>query len=275
MSIITLTTDLGIVDHRVPSIKGSILSLEPSVPIIDITHDIEPYNLIQTTYILKNTYHHFPVGSIHIIAVDSLYHKDRKFLVCKAEGHYFILPDNGIFSLMFQNIKPEKSYEITINNRFDDIVNFTPIDIFVPVAVHLFRGGIPEVIGREITEIKEIYFPKPNFNENENLLIGEVIYIDHFGNAITNINKDFFNRHFAGFENFKIKIRGYNLTKIVQKITDIIPNFEQEFDYHGNAAAMFNECNLLEIGIYKSNKNNSASSLMGLNIGTKIYIEFS
>ena len=84
MSIITLTTDLGIVDHRVPSIKGSILSLEPSVPIIDITHDIEPYNLIQTTYILKNTYHHFPVGSIHIIAVDST--KIESFWFVKQKG---------------------------------------------------------------------------------------------------------------------------------------------------------------------------------------------
>lgn len=275
MSIITLTTDLGILDHRVSSIKGSILSLEPNTSIIDITHHIEPYNLMQTAYVLKNAYHHFPIGSIHIIAVDSLYHKDRKFLVCKSEGHYFILPDNGLFSLMFQEIKPEKTYEITINNRFDDVVNFTPIDIFVPVAVHLCRGGIPEIIGREITEIKEIFLPKPDFNETEKMLIGEVIYIDHFGNAISNINKEFFDKYIAGFENFKIKLRGYNLSKIVTKITDIIPNFDEEINYHGNAAALFNESNLLEIGIYKSNKNNGASALMGLNIGTKIYIEFS
>lgn len=274
MSIITLTTDLGVLDHRVSSIKGSILNLAPNASIIDITHYIEPYNLMQTAYVVKNAYHHFPTGTIHMITVDSLYHKDRTFLVCKSEGHYFISPNNGLFSLIFQDVKPEKIYEITINNRFDDIVNFTPIDIFVPVVVHLCRGGIPEIIGREITEIKEVFFPKPNFNETEKMLIGEVIYIDHFGNAISNISKEFFDKYANSFENFKIKLRGYNLSKIVNKITDIVSHFERELDYHGNAAALFNESNLLEIGIYKSNKNNGAYALMGLNIGTKIYITF-
>jgi len=120
MSIITLTTDLGTKDHKVASIKGSILSLEKNVPIVDITHHIEPHDIIQTAYIVRNSYSHFPKGSIHMIAVDCFYHKDRKFLVLEANGHYFIMPDNGLFSLIFPEIKPEKIYEIS-HNASDDV----------------------------------------------------------------------------------------------------------------------------------------------------------
>ena len=275
MSIITLTTDLGTKDHKVASIKGSILSLEKNVPIVDISHDIEPYNLTQTGYIVKNAYSHFPKGSIHIISVDSFHHKDRKFLVCKADGHYFIMADNGLPSLIFYDIKPESIHEITLNNRFDDVVNFTSTDIFVPVAVHLYKGGIPEIIGREIQQIKEITYSKPHFNENEKILIGEVVYIDHFGNAVSNISKEIFEQYFLVFKDFDVKFRGFSTKKIVEKYTDIIPDWEKESSFHGKELALFNEADLLEIAMYKGSKASGASALMGLNIGEKIYVVFS
>ena len=275
MPIITLTTDFGTTDGKVACIKGCILSMQPDVSIVDISHDIEPYNLTQTGYIVKNAYSHFPKGSIHIISVDSFYHKDRKFLVCKADGHYFIMADNGLTSLIFYDIKPESIHEITLNNRFDDVVNFTSTDIFVPVAVHLYKGGIPEIIGREIQQIKEITYPKPYFNENEKILIGEVVYIDHFGNAVSNIKKDVFEQYFLAFKDFDVKFRGFSTKKIVEKYTDIIPDWEKESSFHGKELALFNEADLLEIAIYKGSKASGASALMGLNIGEKIYVEFS
>ena len=275
MPIITLTTDFGTTDGKVACIKGCILSMQPDVSIVDISHDIEPYNLTQTGYIVKNAYSHFPKGSIHIISVDSFHHKDRKFLVCKADGHYFIMADNGLPSLIFYDIKPESTYEITLNNRFDDVVNFTSTDIFVPVAVHLYKGGIPEIIGREIQQIKEITYPKPHFNENEKILIGEVVYIDHFGNAVSNISKEIFEQYFLAFKDFDVKFRGFSTKKIVEKYTDIIPDWEKESSFHGKELALFNEADLLEIAIYKGSKASGASTLMGLNIGEKIYVVFS
>ena len=275
MPIITLTTDFGTTDGKVACIKGCILSMQPDVSIVDISHDIEPYNLTQTGYIVKNAYSHFPKGSIHIISVDSFYHKDRKFLVCKADGHYFIMADNGLLSLIFYDIKPESIHEITLNNRFDDVVNFTSTDIFVPVAVHLYKGGIPEIIGREIQQIKEITYPKPYFNENEKILIGEVVYIDHFGNAVSNISKEIFEQYFLAFKDFNVKFRGFSTKKIVKKYTDIIPDWEKESSFHGKELALFNEADLLEIAIYKGSKASGASALMGLNIGEKIYVVFS
>ena len=274
MPIITLTTDFGTTDGKVACIKGCILSMQPDVSIVDISHDIEPYNLTQTGYIVKNAYSHFPKGSIHIISVDSFYHKDRKFLVCKADGHYFIMADNGLPSLIFYDIKPESIHEITLNNRFDDVVNFTSTDIFVPVAVHLYKGGIPEIIGREIQQIKEITYPKPYFNENEKILIGEVVYIDHFGNAVSNISKEIFEQYFLVFKDFDVKFRGFSTKKIVEKYTDIIPDWEKESSFHGKELALFNEADLLEIAIYKGSKASGASALMGLNIGEKIYVVF-
>lgn len=124
MPIITLTSDYGNLDHRVSAIKGSILQLNPDARIIDITHEIGAYNLIQTAYILRNAYAHFPKESVHIVSVDSFFHKDRKNLLVKMDGHYFITADNGLMSLTFFDQKPEAIYEITINNRFE----FSPIE---------------------------------------------------------------------------------------------------------------------------------------------------
>ena len=250
MSIITLTTDLGTKDHKVASIKGSILSLEKNVPIVDITHHIEPHDIIQTAYIVRNSYSHFPKGSIHMIAVDCFYHKDRKFLVLEANGHYFIMPDNGLFSLIFPEIKPEKIYEIS-HKASDDAIIFTPIDIFVPVAVHLYKG-----------------------DEVQKMIAGEIVYIDHFGNAVSNISKEIFEKHLSENQNFTIKFRERSMKNIVKKYTDIITDWEKENLFLAKELALFNEADLLEIAMYKGSKTNGASPLMGLNIGEKIYVEF-
>ncbi len=274
MPIITLTSDYGNLDHRVPAIKGSILQLNPEARIIDISHEIAPYNLIQCSYIVKNAYSHFPKESVHIISVDSFFHKDRKNLLVKADGHYFISADNGLLSLIFHDIKPEAIYEITINNRFDDEVKFASVDIFAPVAAHLTKGGLPELIGRKIKNYKQISFSKPYFQEAEKMLIGEVMYIDNFGNCVTNITKSLFDKTVVNFSNFEINIRNILLKNIHKKYTDIVTDWQKETDYHGKASALFNEQDLLEITIYKGTKKNGANSLFGLKMGDKIYIQF-
>ena len=275
MSIITLTTDFGTLDYRVASIKGAILSLKKDSQIVDITHEIQAFDVLQTAYILKNSYSYFPKGSIHIVSVDSFHHKDRKCLVFLADEHYFILSDNGIFSLIFKDIKPEAVYEITLNNRFDDEVHFTSTDIFVPVAVHLSNGGVPEIIGRKTEEYKEIISPKPIFNEAQKILSGEVIYIDHFGNVVSNIDRTLFEKYTSIYKNFEIKFRNISVKKVFNQYTDLVTDWKTEVKLHGEKLALFNEAQLLEIAIYKGSMNNGASSLMGLNVGEKIFVTFS
>lgn len=274
MAVITFTSDYGLVDHRVPSVKGKILSLNDQVQIIDISHNIQAYNLLQTAYIIRNSYSFFPKGTIHIISVDSFFNKDRKCILYKTDGHYFIAADNGVLSLIFFDIKPEEVYEITLNNRFDDEVHFTSTDIFAPVAVHLHNGGLPEVIGRKFKSPKQLSFPRAVYNESERMIMGEIMYIDNFGNVVSNISKKFFEKNNIVLENFIIKFRNLALSKIYNQYTDFITNWENEHEYHGKSAAIFNDAGLLELTIYKGNSHNGAKTLFGLQVGEKIYMEF-
>jgi S-adenosylmethionine hydrolase len=275
MAVITFTSDYGLLDHRVAAVKGAILTLNEELTIVDITHQIQAYNLLQTAYIVRNAYSFFPKGTVHIISVDSFYTKERKCILYKADDHYFIAADNGLLSLIFFDIKPEEVYEITFNNRFDDEVRFTSTDIFAPVAVHLQNGGLPEVIGRKLKDPKQLSFPRAVFNENEKMLIGEIMYIDNFGNVVSNITKKFFEKNNIGFENYIVKFRNLALTRIHNQYTDLVYDWSREQEFHGKAAAVFNDAGILELTIYKGNGESGAKTLFGLQVGESIYIEFS
>lgn len=274
MSIITLTSDYGLTDYRVAAVKGSIMSLNPDLKIVDITHNIHAYDLQQTAYIVRNAYPFFPEGTVHIISVDSFYTKERKAVVYKADGQYFIAADNGVLSLIFSDQKPEAVYEITLNNRFDDQVNFTTTDIFVPSAVHLKNGGLPEVIGRKLKNPKLISFTRAVMNESEKMIIGEVMYIDNFGNVVSNISKTFFEKSMANYESYKIRFRNIVLSKIHASYAEVVTDWNREQEFHGKPAVIFNAAGLLELSIYKGNIHNGAKALFGMNVGEKIYIEF-
>lgn len=274
MPVITLTSDYGLTDYRVAAIKGSILSQKSNAVIADISHEVEAYNLLQTAYIVRNAYKYFPQGSVHIISVDSFYRKEVKSIIYKTDGHYFIAADNGLLSLIFFDMNPEAIYEITLNNRFDDEVNSTTIDIFVPSAVHLSNGGVPEVIGRRITSAKDLSFPRAVHNESEKMIIGEVMYIDNFGNLVSNISRKFFEKIKSNHSAFTVKFRNYVMSNVYSNHTDFVKIWEEERDYHGKAVAAFNEAGLLELCIYKGNKSNGAKTLFGMNVGEKVYVEF-
>lgn len=273
MAVITLTSDYGLVDHRVAAVKGKILSLKEDVQIVDLSHEIQAYNLLQTAYIVRNAYPFFPKGTVHIISVDSFYHKERKCILYKADGHYFIAADNGVLSLIFFDQKPDVIYEITFNNRFDDEVKLTSTDIFAPVAVHLQNGGLPEVIGRKFKSPKQLSFPKPVFNEGEKMVIGEIMYIDNFGNAVSNISKKFLEQQGIVLDNFMLKFRNLALTKIYNQYTDVVNLWENEHEFHGKSAAIINDAGLLELTIYKGNSHSGAKTLLGMKVGENIFIE--
>lgn len=274
MAIITFTSDYGLVDHRVACVKGKILSSNPDAKIVDISHDIEAYNLLQTSYIVRQAYTFFPAGTVHIISVDSFFTRARKSVLYVANGQYFIAADNGLLSLIFNEVKPEAVYEITLNNRFDDEVNFTTTDIFVPVALHLINGGLPEVIGRKLKTPKLLSMPHPVYSENDKMLIGEIMYIDNFGNVISNISTKFIEEKNLVLENYLIKFRNLALSKIYNGYTELVNDWKREPEFHGKSAAIFNDAGYLELTIYKGNKNNGARSLFGLQVGENIFIEF-
>ncbi|MDO4225396.1 MAG: SAM-dependent chlorinase/fluorinase, partial [Bergeyella zoohelcum] len=213
MSIITLTSDYGLVDYRVAAVKGAILSQTTNVQIVDISHEIEAYNLTQAAYIVRNAYKHFPKNSVHILCIEAVYRKEVKPIVYKIDGHYFISADNGLLSLIFPDISPDGVYEITLK-RFDEDIKSVVMDIFVPVATYLADGGIPEVIGREYKTPKESVAENPIHNESENMIVGRVMYIDNYGNLITNINKKIFTRAKINHERYRLIFRDIALSTI-------------------------------------------------------------
>jgi S-adenosylmethionine hydrolase len=275
MSLITLTTDFGIKDHFVGAVKGAIYNELPDVIIVDISHLISPFNISETAYILKNAYKSFPEGSIHIIGVDSELNKDMNHIALKLDNHYFICPNNGVISMIASEFRPEKIVEINIHDRVES--SFPVLDVFVKVACHIKRGGTLEVIGKEIEDYKIITDIQPIISSNNDKITGSVIYIDNYGNVITNISQKLFNEIRQGRE-FELMAGRYPFNKIHEKYSDIvdfsIPTDERRYD--GNRLAIFNSAGFIEISIYRSNLNTvgGASSLLNLNYRDQLTITF-
>jgi S-adenosylmethionine hydrolase len=265
MSIITLTTDYGLKDHFVGALKGKILSEYSEAAIIDISHDVDPFNTVEASYIIGASYASFPKGTVHMIGVDMEFNKENQHIVMQWNDHYFIAADNGILSMLSQKIVPQKIVTINIHDRLPS--DATDLDVFVKVACHIAKGGLLNVIGKEIKNIKQVTDLQAVLSDDGNSLKGHVIYIDHFGNVITNISKKYFIEVAKG--------RPYEIILKTKNIKTILPNYSAIASsdkypiksYEGEKLAIFNEAGYLEIAIFRSNpsKVGSANSLLGLN----------
>lgn len=273
MAIITLTTDFGKKDHFVSSVKGAIYSLLPETNIVDISHEISPFNITETAYILKNAYQSFPKGTIHIVGVDTELTPLNKHIALLLDGHYFVCPDNGIMSLIASEIKPTKAVEINIHDRIES--SFSVLDVFVNVACHIARGGTLDVIGKSIDEITPNVELHPTLESSK--IIGSIIYIDNYGNAISNISKELF-QDFGKGRPFTIYAGRYTTHKIVDNYSDVVDfNSPDSVKFGpGTRLMLFNASNFLEIAIYKSNPETvgAASTLLGLTYREPVTIEF-
>ena len=189
MAIITLTTDFGEKDYYAGAIKGAIYSELENAKIVDISHSVSPFNIPEAAYIIKNAYNNFPEGTIHLVGIDSELTPENKHIAVLLDGHYFICANNGIMSMICSDRSPDKIVEINIHNNVE--TNFTVLDVFVKVACHIARGGTLEVIGKVIKSIKPITNLKPIVNDEQSQIIGNVVYIDNYGNVVTNIKKHF------------------------------------------------------------------------------------
>ncbi|MGB3344509.1 MAG: SAM-dependent chlorinase/fluorinase [Aequorivita sp.] len=275
MPIITLTTDFGLKDHFVGAVKGAIYSELQDVKIVDISHNVSPFHLQEAAYIVQNAYKSFPQGTIHIIGVDSELNPENKHIVVFMDGHYFICADNGIIAMLTAEVRPEKMVEVNIHDRI--ISNFPVLDVFVKVAGHLARGGTLEVIGKNISKIKEVTRIRPVVNKNEGQIIGNVVYIDNYGNVISNISKKLFETIGRG-RDFLIQARTTKFTQIHNNYSDAI-NFDlppEKREEDGKKLAIWNSSEYLELAVYKSNATSvgGAASLYGLGFRDTITVNF-
>lgn len=202
-SIITLTTDFGSSDEYVGVMKGVILSLNPHAFPVDITHEIEPGNILHAQFIIKNSWSFFPEGTIHMCIVDPGVGGSRKGIIVRFKRHLFIGPDNGIFSFALNN--HDGLWEIR-----EDLSFLSPIisstfhgrDVFAPLAGYLSKGIPPEDVGGEFKG-SPVILNFPEARKKGNSIEGEILFFDRFGNAVTNI----MNGEGGSF----IKIEGLNL----------------------------------------------------------------
>lgn len=275
MPIITLTTDFGEKDHFAGAVKGAIYSELEDVKIVDISHSVSPFHLGEAAYIVQNAYSSFPKGTVHIIGVDSELTPENKHIAVLLDEHYFVCADNGIISLITKELRPQKIVEINIHDRV--LGDFPVLDVFVKVACHIARGGTLDVIGKDIPAVKEIKGIPPIISNDENQIIGNVIYIDNYGNVVTNITKKLFEKTGKG-KPFVVTARTVKFREIHSKYSEAI-DFDlspEKREEDGKKLAIWNASGYLELAIYKSNPQSvgSASTLFGLYYRDTVTLNF-
>jgi len=274
MSIITLTTDFGHKDYFVGALKGKILSEHKEAFIVDISHDIDLFNTLEASYCIEAAYHNFPKGTIHIIGVDSERVGDTQHIAMQWDDHYFICADNGILNTLIQKKIPQKIVAITIHDRLNTDVS--DMDVFVAVACHIARGGLLNVIGKEIPSLKPVSVLSSSITDDLSEIKGQIVYIDSFGNCVTNISHKQFNDTIRG-RKFEIVIKNKKFSRLHKSYSDFpVSDVKQLKDLEGDFLALFNENGYLEIAIYKSNPKTvgSAATLLGLHFRDTVSIKF-
>ncbi len=275
MAIITLTTDYGNKDYSVSSLKAKLISNIDNIRIVDISHDISPFNLSEAGYVLEGAFRDFPKGTIHILSVDSELTPENRHIAIMYEGSFFIGADNGVFSLIFRDKKPDQIVEINIHSNYNN--NISADELFVKVASHIKRAGPLNVVGTEIKKIKEITNLRPVINKEINQILGSVIYIDNYGNVVTNITEKLF-KEISKTRPFIINARNVKFSKIYKNYSDAIDFSLEKKDREedGKKIAIFNNLGYLQLSIYRSNPQTvgSASTLFGLNYRDVVSVQF-
>lgn len=276
MPIITLTTDFGLKDHFVGVVKGTIYKELKEAVIVDISHQVSPFNIQECAYILKNAYTSFPEGSIHIVGVDSERTPEQTHLAILVDNHYFITADNGVISLITEEIKPEKVVEIQLPNT--PPTAFPVLDVFARVACHLARGGTLEVVGKPVASWLSIKEFIPRVVQEGNAIIGCVIYIDNYGNVVTNIHRSLIEAYRKG-RKITLEARNKKLSEIYEQYSGLI-NFDLPAAQRrgpGDLLALFNSAGYLELAIYQSNLKTvgGAATLLGMDYRDTVLINFS
>jgi S-adenosylmethionine hydrolase len=210
MPVITLLTDFGIDDAYVGIMKGVILSVNSCASIVDITHHVEPQNIVQASYIIQSSYIYFPEGTVHIVVVDPGVGSDRAILAVKKDNHFFLAPDNGILAPLIENKGADSIIRVTNPDYFLDSVSqtFHGRDIFAPVGAYLSKGINIKQLGHPVDQKKILKLNvKRPLILNEGLMSGEIVSVDRFGNLITNIDSGLLNKICAPGRDKAIEIR--------------------------------------------------------------------
>lgn len=258
MTIITLISDWGNNSHYQASVKGSILRQVPDAQIIDITHTLRPFDIMNCSFILGNAWPDFPEGTIHIIGVNTEAGTKTPHIALKHNGMYFIGSDNGVFSLLFDG-KEFEAIELQIMQD-SDYFTFSSRDVFVKAAALIAEGSQWSKLGSPHTQLNQMYAFKPVVKDNK--IEGKVIFIDDYDNIFVNIDRETFRKVGRGRPyTINFRVPGYAIRTLHTSYSDVP---------EGERLALFGSTGFLEIAMNKGR----ASSLLGLGLTDTVSIIF-
>jgi S-adenosylmethionine hydrolase len=255
--IITLLTDFGTKDGYVGAVKGVIKRINPQAEIVDVTHEVDSYDVLGAAFALNNSYKYFPLGTIHVAVVDPGVGSLRQPILIKTKDFFFVGPDNGIFSFVYQK---EELADIIVNSNqkyflAEPSSTFHARDVFAPVAAYLSLGIKIDEFGSPAKECMKFIIPEPESKGKS--LKGEIIHIDRFGNLITNIPADFLeNKKHVEVRVGKRRIKGISRSYFEIKEKGL--------------GALIGSSNFLELAVNQG----SAQNLLKAKIGDPVGINF-
>lgn len=259
MNIISLITDFGLKDNFVGVMKAVILKINPRVSIIDICHEVHSQDILEAAFLLKGSFKYFPYGTVHLVIVDPGVGSKRKIIAVRTKNYFFVAPDNGILALALKDEPPIEIIQVTKEKYFLKPISdtFHGRDIFAPVAAYISKEGPIKNFGKKAKSFKELELPV--VKKDTRSLIGEIIYIDRFGNLVTNIDKGLL-LNFIKKEDFTIHIAEKAINKIFHAYSEV---GDQE------PLALVGSFNYLEIAV----NCGSAQDHFGVGTGEKITIK--
>jgi len=213
--IITLTTDFGTNDHFVGAVKGVILDIVPEAAIVDISHAVQAYDVLDGALAISQTYSYFPPGTVHMVVVDPGVGTTRRPIIASSDGYHFVAPDNGVLSMVYAKEQRMHVRHVTSDHYFRQPVSntFHGRDVFAPVAAYLAKMVDSHKFGEEIEDYVRFAAPRPK-PVAENRLRAVVLKVDRFGNLITNVTPEDAPALFAGKVGFKIVVGSKEITAI-------------------------------------------------------------
>ncbi|HEY3580769.1 MAG TPA: SAM-dependent chlorinase/fluorinase [Pyrinomonadaceae bacterium] len=258
LPVITLLTDFGTADYFVGAVKGVILTINRSATIVDITHEIPPQDIESGAFTLLTCYRDFPDGTIHVAVVDPGVGSSRRAIVVRAGSQYFVGPDNGLFSYIYDREPSCQVFHATATEYFrpSPSSTFHGRDVFAPVAAALSKGISPDALGPQITDFVRLTPLSPT-RDDTGRLHGRIIHIDHFGNCITN----FTHTDLPDSQPFKLAVNGRVIVTLRHFFTDEHGSPDEIFAIWGSAG-------FLEIAVNRS----SAAELLAAKRGDAVIV---
>ncbi|MFC6999180.1 SAM hydrolase/SAM-dependent halogenase family protein [Rufibacter roseus] len=253
MGFLTFLSDFGTTDHYVASVKAKILTLKPEQVIVDISHDVEPFNIAHGLHVINSVFQDFPEGTVHLLAVDTHGSKSGRYQAALYKGHYFVCADNGLLSLLTEG-DPRQLVDLPPMHDTSSPAR----DILAPAAVALANGSNMAEIGELADGMVQLINRQLRLNDHS--IIGHVVHVDHYGNLITDITRD------------SVDAIGHGRHFTIHFNREVIDRVSTRYNQpgEGDCVALFNRQGYLTIGINKGH----ASELLGMFFDSPVEVHF-